>query len=529
MSIVELSDLLPGLAGVRVEGVVTEDAWVRVRASADGLDARCPGCGGTSQRVHSRYERFLHDPALGGRATTIGLTVRRFFCDTADCRRKTFVEQVSGLTVRHARHSIAARAVLLAVALALGGRAGARLTGWLAMPTGRMSLLRLIRAMPEPVVPTPQALGVDDFALRRGHVYATILIDMDTRRPIDVLPDRTKDTLAAWLAEHPGVEVICRDRSGAYAEGAHIGAPDAIQVADRWHLWRNLGDAVETVVVAHRADLVEPIAEPDLPIPSPAPDPIQPPVERAETGLAVRTRERYAAVQELLTASISRAGVSRRLQLDPHTVRRFADAATVDELLVNTRRDSLIDDYRTYLHQRWNEGCTDATVLYQEIRQLGFTGSDKTVRRYVHPLRASIIAPPVAPTPPKTRHVARWIMTDPANLDPDDKSRLDAISDRSPAIRTLIGHVRDFATMMRKLAGNELPQWIKRVEDDPLPGLHTFTNGVKRDLAAVTNGLTLPWSSGPVEGQVNRIKMIKRQMYGRANLDLLRRRILAPI
>jgi transposase len=529
MSIVELSDLLPGLAGVRVEAVVTEDAWVRVRASAHRPDARCPGCGGTSQRVHSHYERLLHDPALGGRVMTIELTVRRFFCDTADCRRKTFVEQVEGLSLRHARHSVAARTLLQAVALALGGRAGARLTGWLAMPTGRMSLLRLIRAMPEPLMPTPKALGVDDFALRRGHVYATILIDMDTHRPIDVLPDRTKETLAAWLAEHPGVEVICRDRSGAYAEAAHIGAPDAIQVADRWHLWRNLGDAVETVVVAHRADLAEPVTEPEQPATQPAPDTALPPIERTETGLAIRTRERYAAIQELLTAGVSRAGVSRQLQLDPHTVRRFAEAATIDELLVNTRRDSLIDDYRPYLHQRWNEGCTDANTLHQEIRQLGFTGSDKTVRRYLQPFRVTIVAPPVAPAPPKTRHVARWLVTDPANLDPDDKTRLDAICDRSPAISALAGHVRDFATMMRKLAGRELPQWIERVEGDPLPGLHTFTNGIKRDLAAVTAGLTLPWSSGPVEGQVNRIKMIKRQMYGRANLDLLRRRILAPI
>jgi transposase len=142
MSILELVDLLPGLAGVRVEAVVAEGAWVRVRATADGAGARCPGCGGTSQRVHSHYERLLHDPAPGGRATTIELTVRRFFCDTTDCARKTFVEQIAGLTMRHARHSVAARTVLQAVALALGGRAGARLTGWLAMPVGRMSLLR---------------------------------------------------------------------------------------------------------------------------------------------------------------------------------------------------------------------------------------------------------------------------------------------------------------------------------------------------------------------------------------------------
>jgi transposase len=422
-------------------------------------------------------------------------------------------------------------ALVLAVALALGGRAGARLLTVLAIPTGRMSLLRAIRATPEPTAATPRVLGIDDFALRRGHVYATILIDIATGRPVDVLPDRTKQTVAAWLQAHPGVQIVCRDRSGTYAEAVREAAPAAIQVADRWHLWHNLGEAAEKVVTANRADLTEPssaVADEGEPAP-PAADPGQAPVERAETGLAVRTRERFAAVQELLRHDVSRAGICRQLHLDPHTVRRYADACSVEELLVNTRRDSLIDPYRPYLHRRWNEGCTDASLLYAEIRAQGFTGSDKTVRRYLQPFRATITAPPVGPQPPKARHVARWIMTDPDNLDPADAEQLQAIIDRSPTIATLAGHVRDFATMMRKRTGaDKLPQWIKRVDEDPLPGLHSFTNSIRTDLAAVTNGLSLPYSSGPVEGHVNRIKMIKRQMYGRANFDLLRRRILAP-
>ena len=348
---------------------------------------------------------------------------------------------------------------------------------------------------------------------------------MLTRRPVDVLPDRTAETLAAWLTAHPGVEVICRDRSGAYAEGASQGAPDAVQVADRWHLWHNLGDAVETVVIAHRADLAEPA-------PPPAEEPTRASParrsrashrrQRPDTVLASRTRERYAAIQELLQRGVSRAGIARELRLDPHTVRRFVNATSVDDLLVNTgRRDSIIDAFRPYLHRRWNEGCTDAAVLYHEIRQRGFTGSDQTVRRYVRPFRATIAAPPVHAATPKTRHVARWIMTDPTNLDPDDQAQLDAISQRSPAIRALIGHVRGFATMMRKLTGTrDLPQWISQVQASDLAGLRTFANSIQRDLAAVTNGLSLPYSSGPVEGHVNRIKMIKRQMYGRANFDL---------
>jgi transposase len=532
MSTVDLAKLVPYLGGgVRVEEVISEQTWALVRAAAQGEAPPCPSCGSIASRVHSSYQRRLHDTAIGGRATTIELTVRRFFCDNMGCPRQTFVEQVAGLSSRYARHSVPARALALAVAFALGGRAGQRLLRLLAMPLGRMSLLRAIRATPDPVTSTPPVLGIDDFAIRRGHVYATILIDITTGRPVDVLPDRTKETVAAWLQAHPGVQIVCRDRSGTYAEAVREAAPAAIQVADRWHLWHNLGEAVEKAVVANRADLTEPEPTAENPLPSePTPEPAQLPADRPETGLATRTRERFAAVHNLLDRGLSRAGICRQLHLDPHTVRRYADASTVDELLVNTRRDGLIDPYRAYLHQRWNEGCTDASVLHAEIRAQGFTGSDQTVRRYVRPFRTTLSAPPVGPQPPKARHVARWIMTDPDNLDPNEAGRLHAILGRSPTIAALAGHVRAFATILRKLTGKrDLPQWIEQADADGLPGLRSFINGIRGDLAAVTNGLSLPYSSGRVEGHVNRIKMIKRQMYGRANFDLLRRRILAPI
>lgn len=532
--------LFPHLAEFRIDGVRVAGPVVRIEASTLGGEVACPGCGVVSDRVHSRYHRQLLDTAVAGRETLIRLRVRRLFCVNSDCGRKTFAEQMPGLAARHARRSTVLDRVLQAVALAVGGRAGARLTRRLAAAVSRMTLLRLIRALPDPDLPTPRVLGVDDFALRRGHHYGTILIDIESRRPVDVLADRTADTLSAWLQAHPGVEIICRDRAGAYTEGAREGAPDALQVADRWHVWNNLAGAVERTVARHRQDLsaaadagVDAGTAADNPGDCPDPQPPVPtrtvrPGDRTDR-IATRTRQRYTEVHALLAEGLGITAICARLGLARGTVRRFARADTVDELLVNNgtgRRPSLLEEFEPYLHQRFNDGITNATQLLSEITTRGYRGSYQLLRDYLRPFRTTGHAAPPAPTPPTVRRVTGWIMTDPQNMDPDDQQLLDAILARSPHLTALAGHVRSFATMMCQLRGHELETWLTAADADDLPALRSFTLGIRRDQDAVTAGLTLPWNSGRVEGHVNRIKMLKRQMFGRAKPDLLRKRIL---
>ncbi|WP_143138430.1 transposase [Streptomyces mirabilis] len=245
-----------------------------------------------------------------------------------------------------------------------------------------------------------------------------------------------------------------------------------------------------------------------------------------ERRLVVRTRERFALVQDLLHEGASLESICHRLQLDRSTVRRFARATSIDELLVKTiNRSTILDAHRPHLHQRWNEGCDDTAQLHREIAALGFTGGIQTVRRYLRNFTPS--APTPAPrSAPRPRRVVRWIMTNPGNLLDDDALSLKEIRVGCPELNAVTDHARDFAEMMRDLRGDQLPQWMERVEQDPLPALHSLVNGLRRDQDAVVAGLSSPWSSGQVEGQNTRVKLLKRAGYGRANFDLLRKRIL---
>lgn len=541
-----LAWLAPHLCRLVVERVSCPGSGVVIEARSGAAGAACPACGAWSSRVHSGYARHLADGPAFGRPVLIRLAVRRFLCRNPACPAVTFAEQVEGLTARYRRRSLPLLGLLAQIGLALAGRAGARLAAALGVAVHRTTLLCLVAALPETCVSAaPEVTGVDDFALRKGRVYGTVLVDVTTGKAIELLPDREAATLETWLAAHPGARVICRDRAGAYAEGARDGAPDAIQVADRWHLWHNLGEYVEKAVAAHRGCLTRPASVPGygsaIPVSPGAPG--QPAAGQAtaraepeglrdvcgrERRLVARTRDRHAAVHALLAAGHSQRAAAGILGLSRNTVNRFAAAASADELLVKaTSRESRLDRYKPYLRQRWNEGITTATVLHAELQARGWHGSVQAVERYVRPFRAMTAAPPPGPVVPKTRQITRWLLTRPATLTEDERAQLASIQDACPHLNALAAHVRSFAEIMTRRRGQqELEGWLTAAEADDQPELHSFANGIRRDQHAVTAGLTLPYSSAAVEGNVTRIKMIKRQMYGRAGFALLRKRVI---
>ena len=484
---ISLERLLPHLAGIVVEAAEPAGGLLRLRARARAGQGVCSRCGQLSAKVHSTYWRRLADAAIGGQRVQIRLMVRRFFCQNPGCPNKTFAEQIDGLTSRRARRTPPLARMLTAIALALAGRAGTRLAAVLGLAVSRSGLLRLIMALPDPEPGPVLVLGVDDFAFRRGRDYGTVLVNAGTGGPVDLLRDREADTFADWLKDHPGAEVICRDRAGACADGARTGAPDAVQVADRWHIYHNLCEHAEKAVARHRDCLKEPGL--DLPGPQAGgqrlPDLAQlaadAAVQRAEdSALARRTKERYEQVQALRAQGLGIKPIMRRTGLAKETARRFYRAQTIDELLAKTRdgRPSLLDDYKPYLHQRWNQGCANVRQLHAELRDRGYRGGYGTIRDYVQPFRELGAAPPAVPAPPKTRDVTSWILTDPDHLDDDKKAKLAQIRSRCPHLDTLAGHVTEFAEILTGLDSSRLDDWLAAAEADDQPDHSRVTHGV---------------------------------------------------
>ncbi|MFE9404033.1 ISL3 family transposase [Streptomyces sp. NPDC006530] len=403
MGVESLADVLFSGFDVRLTRVTEAAEGLVVEAVACGPPPRCPGCNSQAAKVHSSYERALAGLPVNDRSLTVRLRDRRFFCDRGRCPRRTFVEQVAQLSERYRRSSLGLKQWQHAVAVKLGGRPGQRLCRRLRLKAGRTRLLGLLT---EPAVPeqAPSVLGVDDFAFRKGKRYGTLLVDVESGRVVDVLRDRECDTFAAWLTAHPGAEIICRDRATAYSKAIKQAAPDALEVADRWHLLQNLGAAVEKTCHQHRSCLRK-HAEDETEVPLAATVTITelPPAEPPRTQITERTRQRHADIHRLVNADWTISAIARRLHLDRKTVRRFRD--TDLDILLASARDrrptGVLAPFKAYATARFTDtgGSITAPQVLAEIRAQGYRGSVQAIRK-LSPPSATAPPNPSAPTSP---------------------------------------------------------------------------------------------------------------------------------
>ncbi len=560
--------LLPGSPWLRLDQVFITETAITVTVTATQPDATCPLCAHVSTRVHSRYCRIIADLPWAGVPVHLHLHVRKFFCGNPLCRRAIFAERLPTIVASAARRTLRLAADQRQIGLDHGGEAGARTVVRLGMPTSPDTLLRLVRRAPTPAAGTPRVLGVDDWSWRKGRTYGTLLVDLEHHQPVDLLPERTAEALEQWLKAHPGVEIISRDRAGAYADGATRGAPAAIQVADRFHLVQNLREALQRLLDRHQSALQAASLPPPVPAthlhaihPSidgtssesaalaSSPPPSARPLTRVEQDRAVRRarrQARYEAVLALHDEGWSMRAIARLLHLSRETIARYIAAGTFPERARPRPRPSLLDPFLPYLCARWQAGCDNGMQLWREICDQGYTGSRALVARWVarhrgvlppaprpHPATRRRGRPPAVTAPqsdarPISARRGAWLLVRwPDDLTAAEHTMLERLTTACGEVATAYPLAQAFRQMLHTGEPAALDSWLTAAEASAVPELGSFVAGLRRDIDAVRAALSLPWSQGQVEGQVNRLKLIKRSMYGRANFDLLRQRVLA--
>jgi transposase len=478
------------------------------------------------------------------------LHTRRFFCTNTDCQRKIFTERLPNVVAPYAHRTLRLAEIFTLIGFALGGEAGKRLAVGMGLLTSPDTLLRLLRAQPVQERPTPRILGVDDFSFLRARSFGAILIDLEKRVPVDVLPDREAETFAKWLTAHPGVELISRDRGGSFAEGARLGAPQAVQCADRFHLLCNLSEALEAFFLSKRTILKEAAHDPADPSSAQAePRParlsakgVTKKQEAKSEALHQQRVERYEKVHELWGKHASVADIARELDMASRTVHHYVKMDhPPDRIRITNRkgRAKKVAPYQDYLLQRWNEGCRNARQLWRELtEEQGYTASYANVERFLMQFRTKAhkfkqeepatdpIRKPKTKQAPTAKQVSRWI-TLPQDRRLDwQNAYLERLFQVDPIIAQTASLMVDFATMLREREGERLDEWLAQVEQQDVAELKSFAQGLRKDYDAVKTGLTSIWSNGQVEGQVHRLKLLKRQAYGRASFEVLRKRVL---
>jgi len=506
------------------------------------------------------YVRRLGDLPCGGSPVEIHLQTRRFVCRVPWCRRRIFTERLPAVVAPSARRTTRLQECLLQDGFDLGGGPGARHATAEGMPVSRRTLLRLVRAAPTPAAGTVRVVGIDDWANRRGRTYGTIVVNLETHRSIDVLPDRTATTVTTWLAAHPEIEVVSRDRAGAYAEAARVGAPQAKQIADRFHLLKNVTEALARYLARQHAAVRQASAAPippagaapaDLVAAPPAdltvlsgpaqaaatpPASLSPAAQFSQERRACRMA-RYEAVVALHATGMSIRAIARQTGLAKHTVQRFVHAEGFPERAPRAPRPPMLTPFLAYLRTRWEAGCHNAQRLWQEIRAQGYTGGRTVVAAYLRTWRVRPAAaghsPATQRTPAGAPAVSRaprqvcWLLLRPLEqLSDDEQAYLTRLYHCCPQVAVVQALVKEFATVLREQDVAGWYAWLRGVEMSGIAELQGVARSMRQDRQAIEAAITLDWSNGVVEGKVNKLKVTKRGMYGRANFDLLRQRVL---
>ena len=550
-----LTRLLPDATMLRLEACDVDDttAQITLRVQSTQTRAPCPLCATPARRIHSDYGRTLADLPWAQYRVSLQLRVRKWFCRNRACPRRIFTERLPTVVAPWARCTLRLVQRLVTLGVALGGTAGVHLSHQWDLGVSRNTLLRLLRRLLVPSLPPPTVLGVDDFALRKRRTYGTVLIDLERRHPVALLPDRTAETLAQWLREHPGVKVIARDRSTAYAEGARQGAPAATQVADRFHLLQNLREALDQVFSTHSQalDAVNalvhqqpvPLSDGAMAVPVPPQD-IPLPAQQRTVQRQARRQALHTQVWALHRQGWTAPAIAQQVGLSLRTVQRDLQTATfAGRKRRSDRGNSGLNPYKPYLLERWNAGCYTAMRLFRDLRQRGYTGGYGVVAAYARRLRQAQGLPPGHRCPrqplpavaeplcqPLTPRRATWLVLRRETQHTEaEAQQLAHLREQQPEVAETIDLAQEFTRLVRQRQPERLDPWLQRATTSAVDAVRRFATGLYEDYEAVKAGVTLPWNSGPVEGHINRLKMLKRQMFGRARLDLLSRRfLLAP-
>lgn len=470
---------------------------IEIMAKSLSTQAKCPYCQTFSKKKHSHYIRRPKSLPWGEFSVKLNLIVNRYFCKNIDCIRVTFVERIPQIACFHAQRTVQLTKILRAIAFETSGEVTARISKLLHMEVSPDTVLRILRATYFSNEPTPRILGIDDWALKRGQHYGTILVNLETRKPVDLIQGRSAETLQKWLEAHPQVQVISRDRSKEYKAGIDAALPDVLQIVDRWHLYRNLRERIEKILAKRT------------------------PKSRKPSEKTVSHRQKwFDHVRYLHARGYSSRVIARALDMNRGTVINYIKSDHLPDWNKGVPRRSKLEKYDNYLRKRWREGEHSATILWKELKHLGYEGKLKSVRRYLRRYQENRGRSP--------RQTAWLFITEPGKLDLEDATYLNHLLDKSEPLTTVYELSQEFINMLSNRDNKNFDNWLRSAEQCGVKVFENFAIGIRQDYDAVKSAFISEWSNGQTEGQVTRLKLIKRQMYGRANFDLLRIRVLGP-